>query len=91
MEPPRFTSAEVVARGQEIYECKLRTLLEAGNKGRVVVIDIETGDYELQDENQPGEASHKLFIRHPGAALYGKRIGYETVTKIGGRLKEENR
>ena len=38
---------EIGRRGQEIYESRLRTLLEIEeNIGRIVFIDVESGDYE---------------------------------------------
>ena len=89
MEHPRFTGDEIVARGKAIYNTRLRDLLEPEHKGEVILIDIETGDYEFKDENNPVEAYRKMLDRHPGAAIYGKRIGYVAVTKMGGRLREE--
>ena len=37
---------DVLARiGDEIYENKVRPIVEEGNKGKIVAIDIESGDY----------------------------------------------
>ena len=42
---------EIGRRGQEIYESRLRTLLETeANIGRIVSIDVESGDYEIGDD-----------------------------------------
>jgi len=43
---PRYSKEEFARRGDEIYERELRTILEKGNEGKFVAIDIETGAYE---------------------------------------------
>ena len=79
---PRFTKEEIVRRGRELYERQIRGLVEPGNKGKIIVIDIETGEYEV-DEDQLA-AAHRALEKRPGAALFGTRIGYPTLGKIGG-------
>ena len=39
---PRYTKQEFARRGDAIYENELRSVLEAGNEGKFVAIDIET-------------------------------------------------
>ena len=78
---PRYTADEIVTRGREIYEKQLRNKLEPGNIGKFLVIDIETGDYEMDDDDLI--ASKKASRKHPGAARYGMRIGYPTSGTIG--------
>jgi hypothetical protein len=74
---PRFSSEEIVRCGEEIYAQRLRDKVETeDNIGKIVVIDIETGDYEIDDDAL--QASHHLQAKHPGAALYAERIGYDT-------------
>ena len=76
---------EIGRRGQEIYESRLRTLLEVEeNIGRIVSIDVESGDYEIGDDLVA--AGRKLQERHPEARMYGKRIGYNAVYAVGGSL-----
>ena len=56
MKPIKFKrkrryAKEVFARmGDQIYENKVRPLVEEGNRGKIVAIDIETGDYAV-DKN----------------------------------------
>ena len=81
---PRYSKEEHARRGTEIYERDIRPQVEAGNRGKVVAIDIETGDYEVgEDLISTGD---RMFARHPGAALYGARIGYNAVYAVGGSL-----
>ena len=85
MPHPRFSSAEILRRGEELYERSIRARVETEeNIGKQIVIDIETGDYEIDTDGLA--ASHRLLARHPGAALYGGRIGYNAVYTLGGTL-----
>jgi hypothetical protein len=79
---PRYTKEEISRRGREWYERAIRAKVESGNAGKILIIDIETGEYEV-DEDQLA-AAHRALAKHPGAALYGLRIGYPTLAKAGG-------
>jgi hypothetical protein len=82
---PRFSLEEIGRRGQELYEKSIRPHVETEeNIGKQIVIDIETGDYEIDDDGLA--ASRRLLAKHPGAALYGARIGYNAVYTLGGVL-----
>jgi len=85
MPHPRFSGEEIARRGKDLYEQRIRSLVETKeNIGKIVSIDIETGDYEVgEDLISTGD---RLFARHPGAALYGARIGYNAVYAVGGSL-----
>ena len=82
MPHPRFSSEEIASRGQEIYASRLRQQLEGHYDGKVAVINIETGEYEIDDD--PLAANKRALAKHPGAALYGVRVGFETVESFGG-------
>lgn len=85
MPHPRYSSEEITRRGNELYEQRIRSLVETReNIGKIVSIDIETGDYEVGDDLIA--TGDRLFARHPGAALYGARIGYNAVFALGGSL-----
>ena len=87
---PELSPAEVVRIGEAIYEEKLRDKVETEqNIGKQIVIDIETGEYEIDRDGLA--ASHRLLDKHPGAVLYGGRIGYTTVYAVGGSLKRKIR
>ncbi len=62
---PRY-SKEEFAR-QAIYEQQVRAQVEEGNSGRIVAIDIETGEFEVADD--PLAASDQLFARCPDAPV----------------------
>jgi hypothetical protein len=83
---PRYSKEEFARRGTELYK-KIRPLVEQGNHGRIVAIDIETGDYELADD--PLDACRPLIERSPDCQLVCFRIGYPYVDRIGPRLITE--
>ena len=79
---PRYSKDEFARRGGELYESKIRALVEPGNLGRVVAIDIESGDYVLADEGM--EACQPLMEKNPDAQIWCKRIGHFAMEKFGG-------
>jgi hypothetical protein len=90
MSHPRFSAQEVKRRAEEIYARSLRQRLETDeNIGKVLVIDIETGDYEMDTDEIA--ATHRALAKHPGAALWALRIGYDVMHALGGSLQRTQR
>jgi len=81
MTHPRYSSAEIVQRGQALYEQQLRALVEARHQGKFLVLDIETGDYEIDADDV--RAVQRAKTKHPDAALYIVRIGSPTAYRVG--------
>lgn len=76
-------SAEEAARiGDEIYERTIRARVEQGNHGRVVAIDVNTGDYEVGDNALA--SSERLVSRLPDAEIWFVRVGHRALHCIGG-------
>jgi hypothetical protein len=86
---PRYSKEEFARRGDEIYEQHIRPLLEKGNEGKYVAIDIETGDYEM-DSDELG-ASDRLVARLPGAQIWLRQIGSRYVRRFGPRYQPVTR
>jgi hypothetical protein len=82
MSTHRLTADEIVRRGEEIYEREIRAKVEATNKGKFLVLDIDSGTYEIAQDDLT--ASKRLLARRPNAETYGLRIGYPTAYRIGG-------
>src|SRR5439155_25191428 len=82
MSHPQLSNEELARRGQEIYERQIREKLEQGSVGKIVAIDVETGDYEIDDDVLA--AAHRVQARHPGAGIFTTRIGYNGVYGFGG-------
>jgi hypothetical protein len=70
---PRYSKEEFARRGDAIYDNELRSVLEAGNEGNFVAIDIETGAYEVDRDEIA--ASDRLMTRVPNAQIWLRRIG----------------
>jgi hypothetical protein len=84
MSHPGYTTEEIVRRGKELYDREIRPKVEAGNKGKILVIDIETGAYEIDSDQLA--AAERALAKHPDAALFAMRIGYPTMGRIGAQL-----
>jgi peptide subunit release factor RF-3 len=79
----RYSKEEFAQRGDEIYETQVRQKVEAGNHGKIVAIDIETGAFEVADEILT--ATDTLFQRIPDAQPWIVRIGHRAVHRFGAR------
>ena len=77
---------EVALRAKQLYESRIRQEVEVEESiGKMVIIDIETGDYEV---DQTGlQASRNLSKKHPNARLFGIRIGYNVAVSLGGVME----
>jgi hypothetical protein len=78
---PRYSKEEIAARGQAIYDQQIRPQVEPGQIGEYLVINIETGDYEVDEDD--AAVSQRAYARFPGAPLFGMRIGYPAWGQIG--------
>ncbi|MBC8232937.1 hypothetical protein H8E77_25625 [bacterium] len=77
-----YTPKEVSSRGEAIYEQQIRGKVEIDHKGKFLVIDVETVEYEIDADDLI--ATKRLLARRPDAILYGLRIGFPTAYRIGG-------
>ena len=60
--------------GRSIYEARIREKVEPAEKGKLVVIDVNSGDFEV-DVNE-AEAWLRLIRRRPEAVIWVERVGY---------------
>jgi len=81
---PRYSTDEIVARGKELYEKQLQGKLEPQNVGKFLVIDIETGEYEMDDDDLT--AALRAYQKNPDGVRYEMQIGYATSGVIGNVL-----
>jgi hypothetical protein len=84
----RYSKEEIARRGNELYESGIQQQVEAGNEGKIVAIDIETGDFEVAETVIA--ATNQLFERHPDAQPWGIRIGHRAVYHFGSRSLRKN-
>ncbi len=80
MSNDRPTPQQIVQRGREIYERQLRRQLEARHHGEYVVINIESGDYEVGADDLL--VSKRAKARFGDAPLFTMRIGHEAAYRL---------
>ena len=78
---PRYSKEEFARRGQAIYEKRVRPQVEEGNRGKVVAIDVETGEFEMGEDTLA--ACDRLLARCPDAEPWLVRIGHRAVHRFG--------
>jgi hypothetical protein len=83
----RFSSEEIARLGEDIYRRNLRAQVETDeNIGKLISIDVETGDYGIGGDTDI-EVPLRLHAKHPGAAIYTLRIGYNAAVALGGVME----
>ncbi len=74
---------DTALRGKALYQEQIRSLVETQESlGKIVAIDIESGDYEVDSDLLA--ASRRLRTRHASARIWAERIGYNAVYAVGG-------
>jgi hypothetical protein len=77
---------EVARRAKQLYESNIRQKVETEeNIGKMVIINIETGDYEVDKTGL--HAAKNLQEKSPYARLFGIRIGYNVAASFGGVME----
>ena len=85
----RYSPEQVESLGEAIYQQQIRTKVEAQHKGKFLVVDVETGQYEIDQDDL--RATQRALAKRPEAVLYGLRIGYPTAYRLGGGLAADER
>lgn len=86
---PRYSKEEFARRGNEIYERDIQPRVTKQEHGKFVVIDIETGAFEI-DANEIA-ASDRLLARYPEAQVWLRRVGSPYARRFGPRNRAELR
>lgn len=74
---------EIADRGNKIYNEHIKHLVNfEEDKGKFVVIDVESGDYEI--DRRDAAATRRLYERRPDAVSHAVRIGRPTAYRIVG-------
>ena len=81
--PARRTAADAGILGEEIYQRDIRQQVEDAYHGKIVAIDVDSGDYAIGDT--VSAASKRLRERLPDADVWSVRVGYRTLRNFGGR------
>lgn len=79
-----YTTEEVARRGRKLYEREIRARVEDEHAGKFLVVDIDTGEYAL-DEDEIAAFDHAL-AKNSHAVLFGLRVGEPAAHRIGGAV-----
>ena len=77
---PWYGKEEFARRGNEISERHIRPQVEAGNHGKIITIDVETGAYEMAEAVLT--ASDRLLAPYPDTQAWFVRIGARAVHRF---------
>ena len=85
-----LSSEEVANRAKELYENGIREQVETEeNIGKMVIIDIETGEYAIDKTGR--ESANYLRNKNRFARLFGIRIGYKVAASFSGEMERDYR
>ncbi len=68
---------QLAKRGREYYEQHLKDRLEKEYRGKIIAIDVDSGDYFFGET--VSEAVSEGRQKYPGKVFYAVRIGYKAV------------
>ena len=89
MPATKYTPEEIAARGEAIYDRDIRPKVEGTHDGKFLVLDIETGEYEIADKDIT--ATKRALNKRSEAVLYGLRIGRRAAYRLGGFSRARRR
>jgi hypothetical protein len=81
---PGYSKDEHARLGTALYE-QVRSQVEAGNHGKIVALDVDSGAFEVAEDTLT--ACQRLLARHPDAQIWCVRIGYPAVHRFGPRVR----
>ena len=79
--PTRRTAEETGRLGDEIYERDIRPQVEKTHHGKIVAIDVDSGDYAIGDTAM--DASDRILERRPDADTWCVKVGYRALRSFG--------
>ena len=82
-----INTEEVGRIGEAIYRDCLRASVMPQYKGKFLVLDIKSRDYEIDDDDLT--AWERLVERQPEGRFFGLKIGYVASYSMGGSIPEE--
>jgi hypothetical protein len=72
---------ELARLGGDIFDRQVRPALRPEDDGKFVAVDVETGDYEIDEDDYA--VVTRLLSRKPAADIWLMRAGYPTTYRIG--------
>ena len=78
---PHRTLDELAGLGGDIFDRQVRPALRPEDRGKFVAIEVETGDYEIDEDDYT--AVTRLRSRNPAAEFWLMQAGYPTTYRMG--------
>lgn len=75
------SAKNIADRGRAIYAEQIRNKVEPAHRGKALVLDIESGDYEIDVDEDA--ACDRIEARRPDGVFYLIRVGYPASLFIG--------
>jgi hypothetical protein len=71
---PRRTPEELARLGSEVFERRVRPMLQPEDDGKFVALDVQIGDYEVDEDERPSRGCVPATRRpRPGSVESGSR------------------
>ena len=77
---PRLSREDLARRGDETYAQQVRPLLRPEDEGKFVAVDVESGAFEVDEDDHT--AVSRLHLRVPGAQVWLVRAGYPAAHRL---------
>jgi hypothetical protein len=84
---PRYSKEEFAERGDALYDRIVDSQLEKANRGKYLIVDIETGEFEIDADDMA--ATDRLLARIPDAQIWFRRIGSRFARRFGARSAQQ--
>jgi hypothetical protein len=81
----RYEKEEFARRGDALYEEVVRPHLKPKDNGRFVALDIDSGEFEIDDDELT--ACDRLRARRPESQTWLVRVGSRYTHRFGGRMR----
>ena len=78
--PPQRTLDEVARLGGDVFDRHVKPALRPEDNGKFVAIDVNVGDYEIDEDDYT--AVMRLKSRSPDAEVWLARAGFPTTCRM---------
>jgi hypothetical protein len=78
---PLYSKEEFARRGDALYEQKVAPVVTEADFGKLVAIDIETGEFEIAADEST--AAERLSARIPHAQTWMRKVGSPYIRRFG--------
>lgn len=77
----KLNPEEIIKKGEEIYQNKLKNILEPQDNGKYVVIEVISSDYFVNENLLT--AVEEARKKYPESLFFTARVGYKGIFNVG--------